>query len=155
MGDKNRVLSEIFFLRRLVEPELAGVAAKQLDEAGSVKLQARFLELENAKDNKEIYINCDGEFHECIAELSSNSIMIGMLKSLREPMHLQRQITGLIADSSTSLSHSQHLAIYKCILDRDSKGATKSMLEHLLWAEERLDRVVAQEPGLIHEFASQ
>lgn len=155
LGDKNRVLSEIFFLRRLIEPELAGMAAKQLDDAGSQKLEARFLDLEKAKDNKETYSNCDGEFHECIAELSSNSIMIGMLKSLREPMHLQRQITGSIADGSTSLTHSQHQAVYKCILARDSKGATKAMLEHLLWAEERLDRVVAQEPDLIHQFASQ
>lgn len=145
VGDRNVVLREVFVLRRSIEPELAAGAARLADDVGLAQLGSKVAQLEAAKFDPSRYIDCDGEFHEFIAKLAGVALLRDILLILDEPLKIQRTLTGQIPGGSPALSHAQHLEIFHCILNHDEVGAREAMLEHLLWAEERLDRILTTE----------
>ena len=148
VGDRRVVLREVLVLRRNIEPELAASAATTIGDLGLARLGAAVMDLEAAKHDPALYMDVDQKFHECIAELGGISLLRDILKILELPIQIQRTLTGQIPGGNPTMSHRQHLAIFHCIVGRDGPGARSAMEEHLRWAEERLDRVLADEsPG--------
>ncbi len=145
VGDRKVVLREVLVLRRNIEPELAAAAASRIDDLGIARLGSALLALESAKADPEDYMLVDEQFHHCIAELGGVVLLGDILNILQAPIRIQRALTGRIPGGNPKVSHRQHRAIFHCIVERDAAGARAAMEEHLRWAEERLDRVLADE----------
>jgi len=141
-GDRDVVLREVLVLRRSIEPELAArtaelAAQEDLDALGELIERSRA-----EQRNPKAFRLLDAEFHARVAELGQNSLLRDVIKILEQPIAIQRELTGQIPGAGSKVPQQQHEAVYRCIAHRDAEGARQSMLEHIKWAEERLDRVL-------------
>lgn len=140
-GDQHRTLADILVLRKGIEPELAALAAARADDAALARLGSRIEALGSLRpisNHTHEYMRADGAFHDCIAEISQAALARAVIGLLVRPFAMQRILTSHIPGAEQK-THEQHLAIFRCVHQRDPEGARAAMRQHLEWAEERLD----------------
>ncbi|WP_088288159.1 FadR/GntR family transcriptional regulator [Kineosporia sp. A_224] len=146
-GDRSTVLREVLVLRRSIEPELAARAAELAEDDELADLTQFMSTLAAAQRDTKAYMRLDAEFHARVAELGRNSLLRDVTRFLEHPVAIQRELTGKIPGASTKETHRQHNAVFLAIVDRDPERARVAMLDHIRWAEDRLDRVLTASNG--------
>lgn len=136
---ENRSMEEVIEARRIIEVDLAGLAAERADEeeVGAVGHQ---LELMRASvGDADTYSEHDVEFHLAVAEAGHNSILSQVLVTTR---HILRAwIRKNISDvGGTPHSLNEHVPIYEAIARHDVEAAREAMEQHL---ERAASRIVA------------
>jgi DNA-binding FadR family transcriptional regulator len=132
-NERNVILTELFAIRRGIEPELAAIACEKLDDEALEKLQARMDDLSNSVDVMSDYLAADGAFHRCIAEIANVTLANEIFKLLATPLEIVRAIAGTIPDA-VERSHHDHKEIFEKLRARDSEGAREAVRAHLDWA---------------------
>ncbi|MBX4261867.1 FadR family transcriptional regulator [Clostridium estertheticum] len=129
---------EIWELRKIMEVEAAGLAAKritggQLNELGEIT--KRFM---NSQGEAEaVTAEIDKEFHYKIAECSGNVLIFDILKTVATLVdHFIKDARKLIIvhEGNKEILFSQHNEIYLAIEGHSSVDARKAMREHLDFA---------------------
>lgn len=117
--------------RILIEVELAGRAATRADYKSIQFLFDCCDKMKQNKDNIEVYVNADIQFHESIAKDADNDVLHTLLKSLRfaifQNIQLLREKQPHMADSSTKY----HYQIAQAIQDHNEVKARELMRKHL------------------------
>lgn len=129
MQDKQR-LSELFDVRRLLEGECAGLAARNATDENIEELWRLFTELELHHSERRYAIDKELALHDRIALASQNSIFIEMLLSIKSLLIESRESTVPQKGVTERTIESQR-NIIQAITDRDSDRAKAFMLEHL------------------------
>lgn len=128
-------LSEIFELRRLLEPQIAGLAAENASAQDLVQLeQAYQIHIKHLDDQIEAGKG-DHAFHLALAAASGNSILIKVVDLLGDLLTQSR------AEYSQSVRRRQlsaegHAEILKAVTGGDAEMARDAMARHLLMIEE-------------------
>jgi GntR family galactonate operon transcriptional repressor len=146
-GDRDVVLREVLVLRRSIEPELAARAAELATDDDLDEFRELMARVAAAQGDARLYMERDAEFHARIADLGRNSLLRDVTRFLEHPVAIQRELTGRIPGASTKETHRQHHAVFLAIVERDPERARVAMLDHIRWAEDRLDRVLTAAPG--------
>lgn len=126
-------LRDIMEIRIILEIPLAGKAARHRTEQEIKHLEKRLEEMKKALSNEDFedFAQCDFRFHEQIAKMSGNKIVI----------HLVNYLHFFFADALRNVaptperakkSLAQHAAIYRAIRRQEEKGAKRAMEAHLL-----------------------
>lgn len=119
--------TEIFEFRRILETEIARLAAIRADEAAIQKLKDLCLKMKNGKTNDEIAYY-DSEFHSCLAQATKNAVIMRAFDSFKDIFtSMFEQNVGVLGSSG----YLGHLKIVSAIEMRDSDRAYQYMYEHL------------------------
>jgi GntR family transcriptional repressor for pyruvate dehydrogenase complex len=123
-------LLEIFEARKIVEPEIAALAAKRAS-FGETKLLEAILE-DQARQiaEGETGVEADTAFHSALAQAAKNKVFLrlndAIVDTLRETRERSLQTRGRPARSLAG-----HRAILEAIRSKDPAKARQAMLEHL------------------------
>ncbi|MCU1658778.1 MAG: GntR family transcriptional regulator [Pseudonocardiales bacterium] len=140
-GDKEKVLHELFVLRRALEPELTAIAAERADDLAIARIGAAVDRLERAKGRPDEYLIADGLFHSAIAETAGVALALEFFRVMNEPLALARQVTNRIP-GAIEKAHEHHLKIFSCIRAQDVEAGRQAMREHICWADARLSQAI-------------
>jgi GntR family transcriptional repressor for pyruvate dehydrogenase complex len=127
---------ELFEVRRIVEIELAALAAARATDAELSDIQQCLKEQRMGAGTPQEFLNKDLEFHNLIARASHNSVFSVFLGSLRRLMSDKMQVLlfdapGTDIPRNVANTIEQHGEIVQKLIARDPVGARESMLYHL------------------------
>jgi DNA-binding GntR family transcriptional regulator len=130
---------EVFAARRLIEPELMRLVARNATSKQIAILRAHVKKEATVRAGGDSYamIPLSGEFHLLVAEMAGNSLLTRMLRELET-------LTCLIiilydSPKAQSCPYDDHLHLVEAIEARDPERAAKLMLHHLDHIEGSLD----------------
>jgi DNA-binding FadR family transcriptional regulator len=153
---KSAFLRELIVVRRMVEPETAALAARNIDPPMLMKLQAALLDM--ARGNgayTTLTVEADVAFHRLLLAASGNALLSGLgaciEKSLRESIGITSH-----PKFANSFALDKHIALYEAVRDGDPARARQRMIAILDLTSESLDRAnygegidgPAADPGL-------
>jgi len=123
-------LRDIFEVRKLIEPEIAALAARNASPSDVTWLENVLHEQEEAFQTGHFGGNLDQMFHEILAEASGNKVMRAMVAALHDDLHESRAV-GLQSKDRQQASLAAHRAIVDAVKDGRVMQAEKAMREHL------------------------
>ncbi len=133
---------QVFQARRVVEPELAAVLARQATAAKIRSMRRHVQEEDHARTrgDRAAVIRLSGEFHILLAEIAGNAILE---KLIREMVSLTCLIITLYdRPGAPACPEHEHRNLIDAIERRDAASAAALMTEHLLHIEGSLDLTV-------------
>ncbi len=133
---------QVFQARRVVEPELAAVLARQATAAKIRGMRRHVQEEDHARTrgDRAAVIRLSGEFHILLAEIAGNAILE---KLIREMVSLTCLIITLYdRPGAPACPEHEHRNLIDAIERRDAASAAALMTEHLLHIEGSLDLTV-------------
>lgn len=129
--------------RRLLEIDIAGLAAERRNEAGLEALRSAFEKMRDAGDEISAYVEGDVEFHLALARASGNVILADLLGSIRALLDVwARRVLESAGETQTSLK--MHAPILKAVAKGDPVAAREAMRRHMERAEHRLSQALAE-----------
>ncbi|MCL6625798.1 MAG: FCD domain-containing protein [Alicyclobacillus shizuokensis] len=135
-------LKDLFEARRLLEPELAFLAAQRgfMDEMESISQAAA--QMSERVERRQDFLESDAQFHRLIAQAAHNEILLGMFQSIEGQFHQGRSFTNMIPGMIEKAAH-YHLMIASALTQRNAEQAKSLMASHVddmmayLWSEMR------------------
>jgi len=129
---------QMFEARRILESELAALAAKRRCEQHMAALSEEVAEMYATIDDPIEYLIHDVRFHRVIAQASGNPILAALMEPITAALYDERRKT---AERSSDLRQSAelHREIYRAIRSRSSSDARSVMERHLSMAQSAQD----------------
>ena len=142
---------DVYESRKLLEVQIAGLAAEHHSSSDLEELQQRLEETETA--GQEHYHTADADFHTAIARMGKNIVLAEIYEASRSLFfHLPTywRIFGSMKADSDRLAgidgaSGGHRRIFRALAERDSAAAAKAVFDHLDTVEKRLIAVI--DPG--------
>jgi GntR family transcriptional regulator, transcriptional repressor for pyruvate dehydrogenase complex len=123
-------LSELFEVRKVVEVELAGLAAERASPEEIAQIQDTLNKQNSNLGNPLGFLVEDLNFHNAIAQAAHNVLFTAVLESLSHLMTEGRRKL-LLNEQDLSKSFHDHQRIFKEIQARNKAGTREAMFEHL------------------------
>jgi GntR family transcriptional repressor for pyruvate dehydrogenase complex len=142
------MFSQMQEVRRLLEVEIAGLAAERHTAEDLAEMQAQLDAMQaNAADPVQ-WSAADVAFHAAIAAATHNPLYPILLGSIADLL-IEVRLTGSRLSDTPERAYRYHSAIFEQIQARDRNGARAAMLDHLCESEETFRRAAKenQEPG--------
>lgn len=119
--------TDFFELRRILETEIAGLAAQRAGSDTITRLRELSFQMQRAETEAEI-AEADEQFHLLLAESTQNDAITGVFQMLRPYFHtmMEQNVAVLGPDGCTA-----HLKIVAAIESRNSELAREQMYAHL------------------------
>lgn len=127
-------LLEQMELRRLIEPEVAGLAADRASPAHAREM-ARFIQQQQRmmKEGRP-FVEEDSAFHLAIARSAGNDLLLRMMDSIHELLRDSRE-QSLQTQAAMARSLAGHRRIMNAVRRHDARAARRAMLQHILEVE--------------------
>jgi GntR family transcriptional repressor for pyruvate dehydrogenase complex len=142
---KQRNILDMIEFRKIVEPDMASLAAIRSDEMDVSLLQEDVDAMTEYKDDPEAFLKYDHHFHLHIAQGAKNQILIEVIRGIQD---ILEKTQGHIIRKSTTISPRSlefHRNIFNAIKNSKSEVARKQMYEHLLDIEKEMYTILKQE----------
>ncbi len=134
LRDTPATLTDQLELRRMIEPQVAGLAAERATDAELEQLQGHITLQEARVDNGFPFIEEDSAFHLGIARATKNTLLVKMVEGIHELLRESRERSQQTL-GGTNASLAGHRRLYEALLKRDSEAAYDAMLAHILTVE--------------------
>lgn len=129
-ADQKKRLSDIFQFRKIIEPEIAALAAISIDDETLNRMKVivcnQEIRIRSGKDTSKL----DEQFHREIAIASGNSIFTDMMEALSKIMEESRSLP-LQNKKRVKKSMTAHFDLLKAFERHDSELAKKIMRQHI------------------------
>lgn len=136
----DQVFDKLIQFRRILEPELAALAAQNITDEELEELRA-FSDLPDT-DTVEDHVERDTTFHLIIARATHNPVLLIVLSSVSELLRESRRRTFAVPNELAK-ARDWHHTIFEAIAERDPAAARQAMLRHLGQVESGLQRYSA------------
>lgn len=136
---------QIFETRKLLETNLAALAAERGQQEQLTELAEEIAEMYAAIDDPDQYLIHDVRFHRVIGQASGNPILAALMETVSTAVFDDRRTTASRSvDRKDSLE--AHRRIYRAIRERDPAAARMEMERHLQSAEseQAIEQLVAE-----------
>ena len=130
LGQKLELVGELLEVRTMVEPHLAGRAARNATAEDIAQLDNILKRHEEKVARQELAIEEDSEFHYTIARASKNSVILKVVDMMMDILRGSRE-RSLQVDGRPAKSLAGHRRIFNAIKRRDPEAAEKAMRQHL------------------------
>lgn len=119
--------TDFFELRRILETEIAGLAAQRAGRETITRLRELSFQMQRAETEAEM-AEADEQFHLLLAQSAQNDAITGIFQMLRPYLHtmMEQNVAVLGPDGCTA-----HLKIVAAIESRNSELAKAQMYAHL------------------------
>jgi len=128
-------------LRRVIEGEMAALAARRATRAQVAALRRALLAIDTATDCGELGVEQDLAFHRAIGEATGNPQFVRLLAILeayvRDAMTVIKGYESMRADFMDQVRR-EHRAIVDAVAAGDEKGARRAATQHHVNGEHRL-----------------
>jgi GntR family transcriptional repressor for pyruvate dehydrogenase complex len=125
-------------VRRLLEVEIAGLAAERRTEDDVRDIEALLAKTAEAGD-PEVWARADVQFHARLAEATHNLLFPVLLGSMAEIM-MELRLTAAQLPETKTTAQRFHEAIFAAVRDRSPGAARRAMREHMTEAETTFQR---------------
>ncbi|GIJ51418.1 GntR family transcriptional regulator [Virgisporangium aliadipatigenens] len=125
------VLDDLVVTRRLLESDMADVAARQSDEETLGRLRELVDRMDELVDDPATYEEHDRAFHDVIMRASGNRIARAVVASLQGQVIHSARYVGRTARALCVASNAGHRRIYERIAAGDPAGAAAAMFAHI------------------------
>ena len=142
MGTTEDLYSQVFEVRRLLEVEIAGLAAERATPADIKEMEVQ-LELMETDCSEEQMAECDVEFHASLARATHNEIYSVLLDSVVDIM-LEIRHMALANPDAKRDAIEKHRMLYENVNKGDAESARKVMAEHLSTGERFMHSVATK-----------
>lgn len=136
-GNELPDMAKIMEVRRLLEVEIAGLAALRRDNEDIALLQSLLDEAQSTLDDTDRFPELDVEFHRALASATHNELFVILIDALRETLIRSRR-TGRAVPGTPERALSYHREIFAQVVDRSVDGARAAMTAHMDEAEQTL-----------------
>jgi GntR family transcriptional regulator, sialic acid-inducible nan operon repressor len=129
--DSNRFVDDLKGVRLALEVGMAARAAEIAGKRDIIKLTDALEANRRAISNRDDYLRSDIAFHQTIAAITGNQILVEMSAAILEWLARFR-IDTVSVEGANLLSHDEHAAIHKAIVARNPAVAAEAMRRHQL-----------------------
>ena len=151
---KNKYLiKEPMQVRRVIEPQLARLAALNINDDLMKDLKKNLQQQEERITEGLDIIDLDREFHYCIAKATDNAIFIGMTEALHGSLEGTR-VKSLRFKEGGWKSFRGHKEIYAALEAHDPNKAEEAMADHLKQVEDLILGYLAEQQAQSEEGSS-
>lgn len=132
-------------VRRMLEVEIAGLAASQATQEDVAELKQALAEMEAVMNIPEAHAAKDADFHQGLARTTHNPLLSILLGSIRD---LMQEVRILVAQRPGIRARvmPDHQKILERVAAGDPEGARHAMEEHLRHARSFQEEVLAAKP---------
>jgi GntR family transcriptional repressor for pyruvate dehydrogenase complex len=130
LADGTTDLQQLFEVRRLLESEIAGLAAERRADEHLARLQASIDAMDGGLDREETYIAADIDFHLILADATGNRFVVQLMHAIRDQL---RAAFGTIfqVPGSPATSVAEHRELAAAVAARDGEVARALMTRHI------------------------
>ncbi len=123
-------IQDLVEVRRIIEPEIAALAAQRADEEHIAALQEAIATMDASMQNASAYIEADLDFHLTLAEASQNSLIPTLIDSIVDLLREHRTAVFFV-DGGPQHGQMHHKRILEAIIRHDPDAACQAMRDHL------------------------
>ena len=134
LGNEKELIIEMLDFRRILETEIARLAALKRTEEDIVLMRESLILMRKDIDSGGIGIEGDTSFHDALASASHNSVFKKML-SMAKGLLLKTRQTTMQLKGQPEKSIKDHLGILSAVEKGDPELSSKLMMEHLVKAQ--------------------
>jgi len=127
---KKDQLNQPLEVRRILEPNLARLAAERATEEDIRAMEESLQHQKEQIERGELIIEEDSKFHYCIARATKNEIALKIVEAIHDLLWQTRE-ESIKARQGSQLSYKGHQRILRAIKSRDGEKAYKAMMDHL------------------------
>ena len=143
MREDPHVPRDLLAVRRIVEPEIAYLAARHATEPQIQAMRESIVQLESEGARPEIAIEYDVRFHQLLAEATENVLLPLVVQPVDQLLRASRLAT-IHNPGAIERSVAAHTTILEKIIAHDGEGARRAMSEHLVQVEGELRRISSE-----------
>jgi GntR family transcriptional regulator, galactonate operon transcriptional repressor len=125
-GQMHSLLRKVTEARRIIEPEVAALAARRGSDEEIAQVTDAYRRMEQNPDNVPEYIAADMVFHAAIMDACHNEMLAQMADTMRRALIASREVTLQLPGNSWK-ALPLHLAVLQAIQKRDSQAAFDAM----------------------------
>lgn len=114
--------------RMMLEPEIVAKAAERI-EPDEIEQLLKLSELP-AEDTIDQHAVRDNEFHLFLAKLTGNTVLLVVMNSIEELMHVNRR-KAFVVPGELAKARDWHTAIAQAVAEHNPKAARMAMAKHL------------------------
>lgn len=129
--DTMTVLDDLVVTRRLLESDMAAMAARTADQDTQNRLRDLVDLMDQLVDDAVAYREQDMAFHDTIMQTSGNRIARGVVRALESQVINTARYVGKSERALCVASNRGHRRVYERIAARDSTGAAEAMFTHI------------------------
>ncbi|MGW4213885.1 FadR/GntR family transcriptional regulator [Lentzea sp. NPDC004789] len=129
--DSLALLDDLVVTRRLLESDMAQVAARAAGQDVLDELRAMVDRMEELVGDTPAYEELDRHFHDVIMRASGNRIARGVVQSLQGQAITSAGYLGRSGRELCQASNQGHRRIYERLAARDAEGAAEAMFTHI------------------------
>jgi GntR family transcriptional repressor for pyruvate dehydrogenase complex len=142
VGRDNFDYHKVIEVRRLLEIEIAGLAAQRRSVEDLDALTALLEEMPTVGDNRDEWLKNDIAFHAVLAQATKNELFALLLDSITDIMVTVRRL-GFTVPDAAARAFKYHSAIFEQVQRGDQAGAREAMRDHLAEAEATMRTALA------------
>lgn len=136
----NFSVSHFYEVRRMLEPQCASMAADRATPEDFENIVAALYQMEANQDDSAAWSDADLDFHLAVAKTAHNPLVLSILEPLTDS--LRKVIAaGHMDPQGVQAGLEAHHSIVNAIREKNSEAAQKSMLEHLMDSQERVNKL--------------
>ncbi|GIG90586.1 FadR/GntR family transcriptional regulator [Plantactinospora endophytica] len=129
--DSLAILDDLVVTRRVLESDMANVAARLADQETIERLHALVQRMDEVVADHVTYHEHDRAFHDTIMQASGNRIARGVVRALESQVVNTARYMGRTERSLCEASNRGHRRIYERIAAHDPDGAAEAMFTHI------------------------
>lgn len=144
-------LWELMETRKVLEVEVAGLAAQRATAEDKAAMRAALERMRDKIDAPEGYVEADVEFHDLLVRSAHNRVFLMTIEPITGLLLASRTMTGSVSDNARRALKA-HEAILERVEAGDAEGARREMLEHMLVTERDIRTTVGEQGKTDHLF---
>lgn len=142
LGGRERTM-DLMQVREILEPEIAALAASQVNQEHLAKMQ-KFIDLMDETLDPDTWTDADLGFHMVLAEATGNLLIPQIINAIVDLLRDQRIRIGL-TEGGPERGQFHHKKIYQAVTIHDSDKARQAMHDHLKQVREDTEHVTQSE----------
>ncbi|CCH18028.1 FadR/GntR family transcriptional regulator [Micromonospora lupini] len=131
VDDTLAILDDLVVTRRVLESDMANVAARLADQETIDRLRAQVDRMDELVDDHVTYHEHDRAFHDTVMQASGNRIARGVVRSLESQVVNTARYMGKTERALCVASNQGHRRIFERIAAHDPDGAAQAMFTHI------------------------
>ncbi|HEV3473076.1 MAG TPA: FadR/GntR family transcriptional regulator [Actinomycetota bacterium] len=140
-----KVLWELLEMRKILEVEIAGLAAERATEEQVQAMRTQLERMLASIDTPNGYVDADVEFHAVLARAARNEVLLTMLEPIVDLLRASRRVSASRRPGSALRALGEHEEILRCVEVGDTEGARREMRAHLANTARDIEAVLGEE----------
>ncbi|MFC4998393.1 FadR/GntR family transcriptional regulator [Dactylosporangium cerinum] len=131
VDEKLVVLDDVVVTRRVLESDMANVAARLADESAVERMRALVERMDEVVEDADAFHEHDAAFHDVIMQASGNRIARAVVRSLQHQVANIDRYVGRTDRALREASNRGHRRVFERIAAQDAAGAAEAMFAHI------------------------